>query len=400
MSRSDPVVVVGGGIVGLATARALARDGAGKVVVLEAEEGIARHQTGHNSGVIHSGLYYRPGSLKARTCTAGREAMYRFCRRHDVPHRRCGKLVVATRPEEVDALEELERRGRANGLERLRRLSPAEIEERAVGVAGIDGLWVPQTGITDFTEVARTLAGQIQDRGGEIRTDTRVTEVEHGSDTLHVVTTSGDVTAGFLVNCAGLHSDRVARMCDVNPGLKIVPFRGDYFRLARTPSALAEFPVYPVPDPRLPFLGVHFTPDLEGRVHAGPNATLAFSRTGYRLSDVSVRDLAEVLAYPGFWRVVARHWRAVATEMARSVSRRAFARAARTLAPDVRPDDLRRAGSGVRAQAVEPDGTLVDDFRLVDGRRSLHVLNAPSPAATASLAIGRRVAEEVRGRAA
>lgn len=394
---SGDVAIVGGGIVGLATARALQRHGARDVVVLEAEDRIARHQTGHNSGVIHSGLYYRPGSLKARTCAEGREAMYRFCRRHDVPHRRCGKLVVATRPEEVPALEELERRGRANGLKGLRRLSAGQVRERAEGVTGVDGLWVPQTGITDFAAVGRALARDVVEHGGEIRTGARVTAVERASGGIRVVTTAGDVAAGRLINCAGLHSDRVARMCSVDPGLRIVPFRGDYFRVSDAPPALAEFPVYPVPDPRLPFLGVHFTPDLDGRVEAGPNAALAFSREGYRLLDVSLRDLTETLSYPGFWRVVARFWRSVAAELARSASRRAFARDGRKLVPELSASQLRRGGSGVRAQAVEPDGTLVDDFRFVEGPRSLHVVNAPSPAATASLAIGRRVAERERG---
>lgn len=395
-AASVDVAVVGGGIVGLATARSLLRHGAGDVVVLEAEDRVGVHQTGHNSGVIHSGLYYAPGSLKARLCALGREAMYRFCREAGVAHRRSGKLVVASRPDERPALEELERRGRENGLEGLRRLSAKEVAERAPGVAGVAGLWVPQTGITDFAEVARKIAEEVVERGGRVRTGARVGSVASTPGGLLVETTSGTTSVRRLVNCAGLHSDRVARMCGVDPGLRIVPFRGDYFRVDAPPAALTDFPVYPVPDPRLPFLGVHFTPDLEGRVEAGPNAALAFSREGYGLLDVDLGDLAETLSYPGFWRVVVRYWRSVATELARSASRGVFARDARTLVPDLEPSRLERGRSGVRAQAVAPDGTLVDDFRIVRGERSLHVLNAPSPAATAALAIGSEVAARAR----
>lgn len=393
------VAVVGGGIVGLATAHALLGSGgrrAGEILVLEAEDRLACHQTGRNSGVIHSGLYYIPGSLKARTCTAGREAMYRFCEEASVPFRRCGKLVVATRAEEVPRLEELERRGKANGLDGLRRLDAGEIHERAPGVTGVGGLWVPHTGITDYAAVARAMADRIENAGGEVRTGAEVRGVTSDRSRLHIVTTGGEVSARVLVNCAGLRCDRVARMCGVEPGLRIIPFRGDYFEVLLPPEALARFPVYPVPDPRLPFLGVHFTPNLQGRVHAGPNAALAFSRHGYRLRDVNMTDLAEILAYRGFWRLTRRFTRAIARELLRSVSRRLFAREAQDLVPEVVARGLRRSDSGVRAQAVQPDGSLVDDFRLMRGERSLHVLNAPSPAATASLAIGEFVANRVR----
>lgn len=394
-TRGFDVAVIGGGIVGLATAHALARPDAARpvaVVVLEAEDGIARHQTGRNSGVIHSGLYYAPGSAKARTCTTGREAMYRFCEEAGVPFRRCGKLVVAGAPEEVPRLDELERRGRANGLDGLRRLSASELSDRFSGVTGAVGLWVPQTGITDYAAVARALAERVCAAGGEVRTGARVTEVVQDGAGLRLVTMAGEVAASVLVNCAGLQSDRVARLCGVEPGLEIVPFRGDYFEVVSPPETLTRAPVYPVPDPRLPFLGVHFTPDLAGRVEAGPNAALALGRHGYRLLDVNVADLAETLSYPGFWRLAARFPRAVVRELVRSTGRRAFARATRRLAPGVTADELRRSGSGIRAQAVEPDGTMVDDFRILRGERSLHVLNAPSPAATASLAIGDHVA--------
>lgn len=304
-------------------------------------------------------------------------------------------MVVATRDAEVPALEELERRGRANGLDGMRRLSAGEISERAPGVAGVDGLWVPQTGITNFAAVARALADDAEAGGGEIRTGARVTAVLPENEGLRVETTDETFKTSALVNCAGLQSDRIARMCGVEPGLRIVPFRGDYFRVDDPPEPLTRWPVYPVPDPRLPFLGVHFTPDLDGRVEAGPNAALAFSRHGYDLLDVSPVDLVATLTYPGFWRLVGRYWRSVLSELGRSASRRAFARDARSLAPGLHASQLHRGDSGIRAQAVEPDGTMVDDFRIGRGKRSLHVLNAPSPAATAALTIGESVAEKV-----
>lgn len=391
------MAVVGGGIVGLSTARALIRAGVEDVVVLEAENTIAQHQTGRNSGVIHSGLYYQPGSVKARACARGRESMYRYCDRFGIPYRCTGKLVVATSPAEVPRLDELARRGNQNGLQDLRRLDSDEVSARAPGVKGIAGLWVPQTGITDFSAVAQSMRNEVERRGGSVLTGRRVRDVDVSSDCLRIATARGDQHAKFLVNCAGLQTDRVARMCGVDPGVKIVPFRGDYFRVVDPPSALATFPVYPVPDPRLPFLGVHFTPDLDGRVEAGPNAALAPGREGYRLLDASARDLADTLSYPGFWRLVGRFWRSALREVGRSASRRAFARASQSLVPGIDPSGLERSRSGVRAQAVERDGTLVDDFRLESGPRSLHVVNAPSPAATASLAIGEEIAHEVRG---
>lgn len=393
--RVVDVAVVGGGIVGLATARSLLRSGVDRLVVLEAEDRIGVHQTGHNSGVIHSGLYYAPGSLKAQTCSRGREAMYRYCREAGIPHRRCGKLVVASREDELSALDELARRGRENGLEGIRRLSGDDVADRAPGVTGVAGLWVPQTGITDFRAVARSIARDVEEGGGEVRTGWAVEEVRPKNGRLQVAAPVENLEARRLVNCAGLESDRVARMCGVDPGLQIVPFRGDYCWVDDPPDALADFPVYPVPDPRLPFLGVHYTPDLEGRVEAGPNAALAFSREGYDLLDFNLRDLVETLSYPGFWRVVARFRRSVVTELARSASRRVFARGARGLVPALEASQLRRGRSGVRAQAVTPDGALVDDFRIARGEQSLHVLNAPSPAATAALAIGDVIAEAV-----
>jgi len=394
------VAVIGGGIVGLAAARAIRRTTGASVVVLEAEPRVGAHQTGHNSGVLHSGLYYRPGSLKARLCTEGREALLRFCGERDLPHETCGKVVVAVSESELPALEELEGRGRANGLDGLERLDPralAGIEPRARGVAA---LRVPQTGIVDFAAVAGALANDLVEAGGAVRTGARLVAVRSRCGGLDLRTTAGAVEAGFLVNCAGLRSDRVAALCGLAPPVRIVPFRGEYWRLAPGREHLVRNLIYPVPDPRFPFLGVHFTRTIGGAVEAGPNAVLAFRREGYRRTDVSVRDLAEIVGYPGFWRMARRFWRTGVGEMVRSWSKPAFVRALQRLVPDLRAGDLVRHGAGVRAQAVGPDGTLVDDFRILDAERMSHVLNAPSPAATASLAIGTVLAARVAERAA
>jgi L-2-hydroxyglutarate oxidase len=387
------VAVIGGGIVGLAFAHALVRRRRLELVVLEAEGRLGAHQTGHNSGVLHSGLYYRPGSEKARTCVDGVERMFRFCAEHGVRSERCGKLVVATCSAEVARLDELERRGVANGLTGLRRLDAAgvrEVEPHVDAPAG--GLWVPQTGIVDFREVAAALARRLAEQGVEIRTDARVARVVRTGDALRLVTRAGELTAHNLVNCAGLHSDRVARLCGVEPGLRIVPFRGEYYRLRPARAGLVRHLVYPVPDPRLPFLGVHLTRTIHGTVEAGPNAVLAWSRNGYAAWSFSARDCLEVLAYRGFWRMAARYWKVGVGELFRSWSTARFARDVRRMVPAIGAGDLERDGCGVRAQAVAPDGSLVDDFRVVEGERMLHVLNAPSPAATASLSIGETLA--------
>ena len=390
VANAYDVVVVGGGIVGLATARALVLER--RVAVLEAEDRIAAHQTGHNSGVIHSGLYYRPGSLKAQNCVAGREALYRFCDEHGVRAERCGKLVVATSEAELPALDELERRGHANGLSGIRRLRAEEIREREPHAAGIAALAVEETGVVDFRAVAQALADEVRSRGGIIHTGARVLRCRRDGGELVLETAAGEIRARFLVNCAGLHSDRVARLCGVDPGLRIIPFRGEYYELIEERRFLVRNLIYPVPDPRFPFLGVHFTRRIGGEVEAGPNAVLAGRREGYRWRDVSVRDVADLASYSGFWRMTRRYWRIGALEMYRSLRRAAFVAGLRRLVPDVRGSDLRRAGAGVRAQAVDPSGALLDDFRFAEADRMLHVLNAPSPAATASLAIGRSIA--------
>jgi (S)-2-hydroxyglutarate dehydrogenase len=391
--RPFDVAIIGGGIVGTATAMALTRQTTARIVVLEAEAKLAAHQTGNNSGVIHSGLYYKPGSLKARNCVEGREAMYRFCAEHLIPHERCGKLVVATSPEELPALDELERRGHANGLQQLRRLRAEELKEFEPAVAGIAGLHVEETGIVDYTAVTEAFARLVGERGGEIWLGARVHGVVRDNGSLSLDTPRGDVRCRYLINCAGLQSDRVARLCGVEPGLKIAPFRGEYYELVPERRHLVRNLIYPVPDPRFPFLGVHFTRMIRGGVEAGPNAVLAFRREGYRRTSFSLRDSAELLAYSGFWRMAARHWKMGFGEMYRSFSKRAFVGTLRKLVPELGNDDVHPTGAGVRAQALEPDGSLVDDFRIVEAERMIHVLNAPSPAATASISIGRTIAE-------
>lgn len=390
------MAVVGGGAVGVATAMALAEGGHLSLVLLEAEPALAAHQSSHNSGVIHSGLYYKPGSLKAETATAGRQALYRFCEQEGLPHRRSGKLVVATEERELPALAELERRGRANGLADLKRLSPAEMRDIEPEVAGLAGLWVGETGIVDFAEVTRAYARRVEAAGGEVHTRARLLLVHPRADGLTLETAAGELTCGFLINCAGLAGDRVARLCGVDPGLSIVPFRGDYYELRPERRSLVRGLIYPVPDPSLPFLGVHLTRTIHDQVEAGPNAVLALARERYRKLAFVPRDAWAALSYPGTWRLLRRYWRTGLAEVRRSLSRTAFAAALARLVPAIRRDDLVPAGCGIRAQAVDRDGKLVDDFRLVAAPRSLHVLNTPSPAATASIAIGRVVAERVR----
>ena len=393
------VAVIGGGIVGLATAMALTERTRATVVVLETEDHLAAHQTGHNSGVVHSGLYYRPGSLKAQNCVAGREALYRFCAGHDIAHERCGKVVLAVHERELPRLEELERRGRANGLQGLRRLGPEEIREREPHARGVAGLFVPDTGIVDYTAVTEAYAGCVRAAGGSVVTGARVTACRRdpapgGAAAEFVLETArGALRCGALVNCAGLHSDRVARLCGVDPGVRIVPFRGEYYDLVPQRHGLVRNLIYPVPDPRFPFLGVHFTRMVHGGVEAGPNAVLALRREGYGRADFSLRDTAELIAYPGFWRMGLRHWRMGLHESWRSTSGAAFVAALRQLVPEITRADVVRAGAGVRAQALGPGGSLCDDFVIVEADRMVHVLNAPSPAATASITIGRAIAE-------
>ncbi len=388
--------IVGGGIVGLAVAaRVQARWPRARIVVLEKETDWARHQTGRNSGVIHSGLYYKPGSLKARLCVAGARSMVEFCTVNDIPHRVTGKVVVATEPDELPRLEALAERGAENGVP-VRRLIADEVREYEPHVKCLAGLHVATTGVTDYAAVARVLAGKVADAGGDLRTGTEVTGIRRAAGAVQILaTTSGDVAARTVVGCAGLHADRLARMSGLEPAARIVPFRGEYYELRPAARHLAAGLVYPVPDPAFPFLGVHLTRMIDGSVHVGPNAVLAFAREGYRSRDVDPRHLAATLGYSGTRRLARRHWDEGAREMWRSVSRRAFVRRLQRLVPAVTEADLVPADAGVRAQAVSPDGALVDDFLIVRGEAAVHVLNAPSPAATSSLQIANVVVEQL-----
>jgi L-2-hydroxyglutarate oxidase len=387
------VAVIGGGIVGMATAMALGEALGDSVVVLEAEETLGCHQTGHNSGIIHSGIYYRPGSLKARLCIEGRDLMYRFCAEHGIPHERCGKIVVATEQHELLGLGELLSNGEANGLKGIRRLTRDDIRALEPSVCGLSGLHVPDTGIVDYRQVLQAFANVASAAGVDIRTGARVRSVSRVTDGLVLDTANGVVMCRSIVNCAGLQADRVAQLCDVAPGLQIVPFRGEFWSLRPERRSLVRNLVYPVPDPSLPFLGVHLSRRIDGSVECGPNAVLAWKREGYRQADVSPRDVVQMARYRGFWRMTNQHWRTGLSEVWRSFSKRAFLSSLQRLVPELTLDDLEPSASGVRAQAVEPSGALVDDFRIVEADRMIHVLNAPSPAATASIAIGRTIAE-------
>ena len=390
------VLVIGGGIVGMSTAYAITRAAPGtRVTVLEKEAGPARHQTGRNSGVIHSGIYYRPGSLKARFAVRGAAEMVKFCAEYGIAHEVTGKLIVATERSELPRLHALVQRGRENGIP-VRELGPAQIAEYEPWVRGLAAIHVGTTGVCDFGAVAAQLARLARDAGASVRYGAGVTRIGRRPTAVAVRTADGTVLrARALVNCAGLQCDRVARLAGDDPGMRIVPFRGEYFELTPSRTSLVNGLVYPVPDPAFPFLGVHLTRGIDGGVHIGPNAVPALAREGYAWHTVRPRELAGTLAYPGAWRIARRHWRYGAGELRRSLSKRAFTDAVRRLLPDVTPDDLIAAPAGVRAQAVLPDGTLVDDFLISQSPRVVHVLNAPSPAATASLPIGREVARRV-----
>jgi L-2-hydroxyglutarate oxidase len=385
-------VIVGGGIVGLAVALEITkRFPRLRLLLLEKEDGVGRHQSGHNSGVIHSGVYYKPGSQKAKLCVEGARAMIEFCRVHSIPHEICGKVIVATHEEEFPRLDELRRRGEANGLIGLQLIGPEQLREVEPHANGLRAMVVPSTGITDYAAVCQKYAELIRAQGGTILTSTTVTGVRNLADEVVVETSGGSFSATYLINCAGLFSDRIAAMAGGKPDVIIVPFRGEYYDLVPGRSALVRGLIYPVPDPQFPFLGVHFTRRVNGTVDAGPNAVLAFRREGYERTDFSLRDLVSSLAFPGFWRMAAKHWRSGLDEFHRSLSKPAFVRALQRLLPELRSEDLIPGGSGVRAQALRRDGTLVDDFQFVPSGRMLHVLNVPSPAATASLLIGRSI---------
>ena len=399
MNTNSPydIAVIGGGIVGMSFAMQVA--GAwpsARIVVLEKEDGLARHQTGHNSGVIHSGVYYKAGSLKAKLCVAGAREMVEFCARNGIPYEVCGKLIVATTAEEAARLDDLRARGEANGLTGLELLEAAAMREIEPHVGGVRALKVPATGITDYSLVTGKYAEIAAARGVEVKTGAGVVGFVNLANEVVVRTRAGEFAARYVVNCAGLYSDRIAALAGHDPGMMLVPFRGEYYDLAQARTSLVRALIYPVPDPAYPFLGVHFTKRIHGNVDAGPNAVLAFRREGYRRTDFDLGETMEVIGYSGFRAMGRKHWKNGFGEMRRSWSKRLFVRSCQRLVPEVRMEDMSPGGSGVRAQAVAADGTLVDDFRFVARERFLHVLNVPSPAATASLPIGREIVGMVK----
>ena len=396
---AESAVLIGAGLVGLATARALQRAGVRRVTVLEAEPRVAAHQSGHNSGVLHSGLYYKEGSHKAGLCVRGREAMLAYCAEKGIRHALPGKLVVATDDAERERLDELERRGRANGLPGLERIDARELRRREPEVAGIDALWVRATGLVDYPAVARALAEDVTEGGGAVHLAEPARAIRHTGASFEVTTPKTHHAADLLINCAGLQADRVARLAGLRPEARIVPFRGEYMRLTPAASARIRGIVYPVPDPNFPFLGVHFTRGLDDEVSVGPNAVLALSRHAYTRGHPSARDLLSLATNPGFWRFAKNHATRGAKELIRARSRTAFLTAARRLLPSLRRGDLQPAGAGIRAQALHRDGTLEQDFLFAEDSSTpgaLHVLSAPSPGATACLAIGESIAERVQ----
>jgi L-2-hydroxyglutarate oxidase len=389
------IAIVGAGIVGLATAKALVQRRPDlKLVVLEKEDHIAAHQTGNNSGVIHAGLYYKPGSLKAQMAVEGARRMIEFCQEHDLPYELCGKVVVATNEAELPRLEELYRRGTANGVPGLEKITGEQIREHEPHATGLAGLWSPHTGIVDYKAVCAKYAEIVRAGGGEIRLNTEVVGIEQPPGELRIETTQGEVGARALINCGGLESDLIAKMTGGSQGVRIVPFRGEYYELAPQAQNLVRGLIYPVPDPRFPFLGVHFTKKIYGAVEAGPNAVLAFGREAYKKTDFNPGYVLGLLAFPGFWVMAAKYWRMGFGEMYRSWNKGAFVKALQVLLPELSLDDVKAGGAGIRAQALDRSGKLLDDFSFAETANAIHVLNAPSPAATASLVIGEAIVDK------
>jgi len=387
------IIVVGGGIVGLATALQIQKQRPeSTILLLEKESELARHQTGNNSGVIHSGLYYKPGSLKAANCITGYHMLLDFCKENDIPYDLCGKIVVATDEAEKPLLQNLFVRGEQNGLKNLKKLTKEELKDYEPHVNGIEGIFVPQTGIVDYKKVADKYGELIQKKGGEIKLNEKVIDIKAESDSSTVITEKNEYTGRIIINCAGLYSDKIARLTVKNLTIKIIPFRGEYFKLKKEKEYLVKNLIYPVPDPNFPFLGVHFTRMVKGGVEAGPNAVLAFKREGYKKSQINLAELGETLAWPGFQKVAVKYWKTGFGEMYRSFSKAAFTKALQKLIPEIQEEDLVEGGAGVRAQACDRDGGLVDDFLILEEKQVINICNAPSPAATSSLAIGETVA--------
>jgi L-2-hydroxyglutarate oxidase len=392
MKKIYDIAIIGGGAVGAATAMELQIENGLNTILLEAENGLAPHQTGHNSGVIHSGLYYKPGSLKAKNCIIGRELMYKFCSEFGIKHDRCGKIVTAVFGNELEYLEKLYNRGVENGLKGLRKLSRDELREFEPHAEGKAAILVPDTGIVNYRQVTETYGCLILEAGGEIRTGRRFVSLAKENNNLVLETNGDEIRAKFLINCGGLHSDQIARACGVEPGVIIVPFRGEYYRIKKEKEYLVRNLIYPAPDPRYPFLGVHFTRMALGGVEAGPNALLALKREGYAHSDISITDMLEYAGFAGFWKMAFQHYMTGIKEYYRSFSKAAFVRSLQKLVPEITEADIERGGSGVRAQALDREGKLVDDFRIAEADKMIHILNAPSPAATASISIGKTIA--------
>jgi L-2-hydroxyglutarate oxidase len=396
MSTQKTFLIVGGGLVGLATAyRLLERFPLARITLLEKESDVGAHQSTHNSGVLHAGLYYAPGSAKAKLAVTGIQQMTKFCREEDIAHEICGKLVVAVTPEELPRLDELLRRGIANGLQGLRKIEAAEIRKIEPHVNGLAAVHVPEEGIVDYRQVCDRLALRVQERGGRIVTGAKVAGLQRKAGAWIATTSEAEFAADFLINCAGLQCDLVAKLAGEQRDIRIIPFRGEYFYLKPAAQHLVKNLIYPVPNPQFPFLGVHFTRMIQGGVEAGPNAVLAFAREGYRLSDFDSRDMLDILLFPGLWRFLLKYPAMAGSELIQSFSKAHFCRALQRLVPDIRATDLEPGGAGVRAQAMKPSGDLVDDFYLVIRQDALHVLNAPSPAATASLAIGEHIVNQL-----
>ena len=387
--------IVGGGIVGLSTGMALyQRFPNAKVVVIEKEAVVADHQTGHNSGVIHSGIYYKPGSFKARFARQGSKSMTEFCRMHGIDHDICGKVIVATKPEELPLLDDLFSRGLQNELA-IQRIGVEELKEIEPHVNGLGAIRVPQAGIVNYRQVSEKMADIIRGTGGEIKLNTKVEKIDEDFDDVIIDTNNGTIKAKMVINCAGLHSDRIAAAAGYKTDMKIVPFRGEYFKLKPEKRFLVNHLIYPVPNPKFPFLGVHFTRMISGEVDAGPNAVLSFKREGYKKTDFNAKDLTEVLSYKGFWKLASKFMKEGMDEYVRSFSKKQFTKSLQELIPEIQEDDLIPAPAGVRAQALQDDGNMVDDFHIIMGKRTIHVCNAPSPAATASIEIGKEVVNRI-----
>ena len=392
-SSQYDIVVIGGGILGLSTAmQLLERSPQWRVAVVEKEEELATHQTGHNSGVMHPGIYYRPGPRKAQFCVAGLNNMIKFCEENEIEFQQCGKVIVALHESELGRLQDLYERGTANGVRDLEIVGPERLKEIEPHTAGVRALWAPHTGIVDFTKVAAAFANKFQQAGGDIFTGAAVKKITRSTGSVALETTKGTLQVKYLINCAGLYADKVASMTGENIGVRIIPFRGEYYTLRPESHHLVSGLIYPVPDPQFPFLGVHFTRNIKGHVEAGPNAVMALRREGYRKRDFSLGDSLGNLAYPGFWKMALKYWKIGMGEVYRSYSRRVFLRDLQRLLPEIQNSDLASGGSGVRAQAVARDGSLLDDFSIIQSGDAIHVLNAPSPGATSSLAIGEHIA--------